>query len=442
MSVITTAFLACLVLLIYLSIKNLAQGLAIAAAFLAFEQYFDVGITLTSSELLVLGLCFGLLIGFFRQDYSLSAVVKTASPFVPFVVWLAITAVFAESRADAVKDVARWLSFFAIYVVSAAAVKREHDARRLALFLVAASVPAVLYGLSQPLLGPASAAFELEPFSRPETTFWLTIGGLTRARSVFHQANNFACYLLLVAPLALLLAVHAKTKGTKIAASVIFCLHLTAIMLTFSRVSWPLTVLSLVTIWALTKTHAKRRVNPKLLLLPAIGILVILIAVGFGVFRGSDYASLVAKHSGHQRLDLYRFGAGMLRERPILGVGPGNYCLAASRIDTEMSHGAEKLKQTHLHSLYLHTAVEAGLPGLALLLFFVFTVGLKLAVAARSSAPGEARWMATALFVGAASFFAYNLIDTFRFHSVHLVAATLMGAGVGLAERTRSGSVN
>ena len=95
----------------------------------------------------------------------------------------------------------------------------------------------------------------------------------------------------------------------------------------------------------------------------------------------------------------------------------------------------ERLKRAHLHNLYLQIAVESGLLGLFGFIFFAVCVVLMMFKGLRRAPAGWPRFLAAAMFVSGCSFFAYNMVDIYRYHGVHFVAAVIMGAGVGLSRR-------
>lgn len=107
------------------------------------------------------------------------------------------------------------------------------------------------------------------------------------------------------------------------------------------------------------------------------------------------------------RLVLWHGAWSMARERPVTGVGPGNFRRAfeESRLDSRLD--GERIWGS-AHNLYLHQLAERGVPGLALLsaLFFVFYAGARRAWRERRDAP--AMWALTA----AVAFAVMNMTET------------------------------
>lgn len=434
---IAAVFLACLVLLAWLSARSPAAAAALAAFFFPYENYYKLGVTITSNELLVLALSCGLLVRLTSARTSFRWLVKVCLLFLPFCLSMCASAFSAASFPDAAKEVLRWLSFFAVFAAAAAAIASVADARRLSVWLVAASVPASLYGIFQSVLGLPSAAFELEPRSRIDSLFCLTTGWHVRAHSFFNQANSFACYLVIVLPLAVFLAARSRTRLGKTAAAAVVALNLVALMLTFSRASWPLALLAIIAFFIITARRRAAATRPPgrvSLVVPSL-IVLLLALVGALFFRGTDVAALVSGHSGVQRLNLYRAGLSMIAKKPFFGYGPGNYAQAATNV--KMNQDEERIKRAHLHNLYLQVALETGVVGLCAFLFFVVSVVRMLCRGVGAASDGEASALAAAFCISTCAFLAYNMIDIFRYHGVHLVAAAIMGAGIAMTRLTQ-----
>jgi len=434
--VITAAFLACLILLAWFSAQHPAAAIALGAFFFPFESYYQLGVTVTSNELLILSIFSGLVARFIRGNIDFRRILKVCLLFMPFCVWMFISSASAASTSNALKDILRWLSFFAVFTVAALSTERLNDLRKLIIALVAASVPASLYGIFQSVMGPPSAAFALEPHSRIDSLFCLTTGWHVRAHSFFNQANSFACYLVIILPLCIFLFVRNRTALGKAAAAAALVLNLIALMLTFSRTSWPLALASLAALLYFGRAKGEAKPSGRRPLMLALLAVLALALVAAVLFRGADFASLVSMDSGIQRVHLYRAGLSMLAKRPVLGYGPGNYHLAMAHV--QMGSGEERLKRAHLHNLYLQTALESGIVGLCAFLFFAVSVIWLLIRSFRSTQAAESRYLAGAVCVSACAFFAYNMIDIFRYHGVHLIAGALMGAGVAMRTLARS----
>ena len=87
------------------------------------------------------------------------------------------------------------------------------------------------------------------------------------------------------------------------------------------------------------------------------------------------------------RVTMYYVALDILKENPLLGVGVGDYQLAAKRALKKDNHGFDErisdfITSNHFHSQYLNVLVQGGIIGLALLLM-VFFHFLRLPIAYR-----------------------------------------------------------
>lgn len=113
------------------------------------------------------------------------------------------------------------------------------------------------------------------------------------------------------------------------------------------------------------------------------------------------------------RLVVWKSAARMVRARPLLGVGPGEFrraCAVYEEKDAALPPPAQTRAglryREHAHNLPLQVAAETGLAGLAALLWGAAVLARTAARGARSS-PGLAAGLAAAL----AAFAAFSLVD-------------------------------
>ena len=221
-----------------------------------------------------------------------------------------------------------WLAVLAVYWVSTAV-----DLPTLDTSVFAVLVSVALVTLYQAL------------------NYWLRVDPLSlppRLGSTLWNPNNLAFVMLLGLALA---AKHRQWFWLAIFAA---CLALTG-----SLTSVAAGLLGALVFLLLNETSLAWLKRHALLLLPA--------ALALGAFvgvqlqqrqqRGLELGSLA------QRLRLWQVAAGMFRESPLVGMGPGSFqeiFLRAGVMDAGPSH-------QHAHNLYLHTAAETGIVGLAAL---------------------------------------------------------------------------
>ena len=130
--------------------------------------------------------------------------------------------------------------------------------------------------------------------------------------------------------------------------------------------------------------------------------------------------------TNRDRLAMLTAGAGMVRDHPLTGIGPG---LVEEVYGDYRPANAVNETNPHLHNVPLQIAAERGLPALALWLWFVAAVALDLLrrlrdPASRTLAAGALAAMAAML---AAGLFEYNFGDS-EFLMLLLVLVTLPAA--------------
>jgi len=78
---------------------------------------------------------------------------------------------------------------------------------------------------------------------------------------------------------------------------------------------------------------------------------------------------------------IYREAMREIRENPVLGVGPGGFPVASTRIVSESA----TLSYAHAHNLYLNWAAEVGVPSLVIIFGFAFALGFAARTASREA---------------------------------------------------------
>ncbi|MBI3493580.1 MAG: O-antigen ligase family protein [Acidobacteria bacterium] len=120
----------------------------------------------------------------------------------------------------------------------------------------------------------------------------------------------------------------------------------------------------------------------------------------------SPEGGLDASTSLTTRSAVWRRTATMIRDHPVLGVGPGNYTVAL-----ENGYVDQKLRENgHAHNMLLHVAAEQGLPAAIAFLIIWYRLGWMLI---RQSARTYRGVLAAACFGALLAFFTRSLTDHF-----------------------------
>jgi len=130
--------------------------------------------------------------------------------------------------------------------------------------------------------------------------------------------------------------------------------------------------------------------------------------------------------TNRDRLAMLTVGAGMVRDHPLTGVGPG---LVEAAYDEYRPENAVNVSNPHLHNVPLQIAAERGLPALALWVWFLAAVTADLVRRLRDPASRAlaAAGLASLAAMLAAGMFEYNFGDS-EFLMLLLVLVTLPGA--------------
>ena len=294
-----------------------------------------------------------------------------------FVVWSAGSALLATNR---------WLAFSAtgvsfsglVLFIAARRVAASGRARRFALTgLVAAAVLAAALGVGQ--------------------AYGLDLAWLAEDRppgGTFGNRNFLAHFLAIASPPVLLTALRARQRGRVLVALVALLVMVGAIVLTRSRAAWlgfaaALCVMGLVTLIG-------RRVHPHLVRRRRVVLVagVFLLAAGLATLlpnrlawrsdspyvetltRIADYGS----GSGRGRLIQWRTSLALFAERPIQGVGPGNWIVHYPRVtrpgDPSFITGDPIPTNPWPSSDWVATLSERGAVGTLLLLMTGFSAAV------------------------------------------------------------------
>ena len=207
-----------------------------------------------------------------------------------------------------------------------------------------------------------------------------------RVSSTYYNPNHYAGFLDLMTPLALAYALWARAPWLRVAAAVLSVALLANVLLTFSRGGWVAVALAstgLALVWAAQGLRTPRPLGRTLALL-TLALVAVVAAWGASLTAPDLTARLLARAERLQhdltqldtfdRVILLRAGAEIVREAPLLGVGPGNFvdAITAHRPPEVEDRGGSMMHRfvNYAHNDYLQVASETGLPSVALFLTF------------------------------------------------------------------------
>lgn len=356
-------------------------------------------------------------------------------PLAIFLWALALAAVFTPySRAEAVRETARWATVPLIYLLTLRAAHgapwRSHVL--IACLLIAPAANAIV-GLVQFWFGLGPESF--------------LIGARARAYGTIGQPNSFAGYMNQAWPLAAGLTIFAlvglRTGAPRrpalfalAGAGAALALTGAALLASFSRGGWVgaaggAAALALATLAMLPRELRlmARRAGV------AAGAMAVAVAIlGGGGLLPDAVAGRAASLAGNlrifdargadinpvnfavvERMAHLQAAWNMLQRHPLTGVGPGNFSVA---YETPPAAGERPISvrpwyesRGHAHNYYLHIAAEAGLIGLGAYLLLIGAVGLQAVRAVRAARSWFWRGVAAGGAGVAAAVAAHNLFE-------------------------------
>ena len=404
------------------TVTAVLTSLAIAAVpFRGLAEVQVGGIALGATEILLVGALAAWLFG--RGARSRISVPAYALGLLIFAGWLTVTALVAVNPALVLKEVLKWLQI-AVALVILVDVLREPSGRRIVAWAVGAAV------LAQAGLGLIQTAAQAGPGG-------FVVGGVLRAFGTFNQPNPYGGYLGVHLPFILAALIYARGSRRRwlVLLGIVVLLGLVA---SRSRGAWlGVGVSSLVVVLAAAPASPWVRA---VLALAAAGVLAVALAASGGTFdrtlppdvvrtiRGEHPVEDVVRHRAYddfaiaQRVAHWAAGWRMFQDRPLLGVGAGNFdeafrAYALHPFDEPLGHA---------HNVVVNFGAEAGLPGM--LMFAGLSLGsLWIAAAAVRRARGAAfEWSAVGALGALVGFATHNLVDSLFVSGIGIVFALIL----------------
>jgi O-antigen ligase len=338
---------------------------------------------------------------------------------VAFTAWAAMSLVWAQAPADTQTSVQRYALNFMLFPVALLAIRAPRHVLWIVTAFAAGAFAAVLLGLQAG-----------------------TLDGEGRLAGAGINPNQLGSYLVVTIVFLATFGVGRVWSGPARAAALTGAvLAALAVFLTLSRGA--LVGLAVALLVAPIVAGAGRRAGVLVLTLAAIlGTL-----AWFGAVAPPDHVERVTnpdRDGGAGRTDLWRVGWRMVEDRPVQGVGAGNYPVAS--IDYLLRPGATENdsqivdEQKVAHNIYLTVLSELGIVGMAL---FAVIVGLCLRSALRAARAFGARGdpamelASRALFISIVSLLAVGFFSSALYVKQFWILLAAAPALHALAERDR-----
>ncbi|MCM8806035.1 MAG: O-antigen ligase family protein [Candidatus Omnitrophica bacterium] len=270
-------------------------------------------------------------------------------PLLAFIVWEIVCLFFAANKIYRIAEIGLNVVCAVLIFIVPFILRKSSDVILFFRIVVISSMFVAIYGILQ--------HYGLDPIN------WQI---KKSALSTLGRRNFAGEYLVLVLPWALFCFLTSEKKLRLLFGS-IFILLLFHLFLTFTRASWIGFVISMMTLIFL---KLKFKI-PKAVKLVSVLIFFIMVL--------NAYADVFQFEQGtvKSRIDIWKICISLIKSRPLAGWGTGNFEIAYYEF-AENNPGNVLVpvnqRVSKAHNEFIEIAVENGIIGLLLFLFFIFTI--------------------------------------------------------------------
>lgn len=296
-------------------------------------------------------------------------------PLIVFLVLVAIAGIFSQCAYCSIRQLIFWAACISAYALTATLCR---DTR---------AASATLWGITLVALGICIHGIRNFVFTTGGGhLLWKALTGSSSSWRIFGTFVNpgfFAGFLVIALPIAFGLYLVARRPAFALLAGMAVVLEALALMLTGTKFGIVAAVLSLVVMFPLAVLSGSlRRARFKRVILVGVVLVPLLVLFSGPVFfrlrQAESGGSQV--HSTEFRLYTWQSTANMIRENPLVGIGPGSYATAYPRY-------AIAGPTVYAHQSYLQIAAENGVPAAIALLVGVLMLAMRTLVAVVKGPP-------------------------------------------------------
>ena len=320
---------------------------------------------------LLLVACVGLWLLLTLSDDYTSVNAPTATPIHLLVLlyWsiAAISTALSPVKKAALGDLQTLTLYLLLFVLCARVLRVARFRSWLITLYLHISLIVSVYGLRQWFFGAKALATWVDPES--------SLAKTTRVYSYLGNPNLLAGYLLPAVILSLVAIVAWPGWIRKSLALTMFVVNATVLILTFSRGGWIALLVGLLTIavllfywWSISMPPFWRTWSLPILLGTVVGLLIIglIFVEPFRVRIVSIFADR-KDSSNNFRKNVWESVFQMIRDRPIIGIGPGHG--AFNKVYPLYQH--PKFTALSAYSVFLETIVETGFLGFTCFMWLI-----------------------------------------------------------------------
>jgi O-antigen ligase len=301
---------------------------------------------------------------------------------IPFLlIWcLSLAGLYNVPMPGIVKFSNLWLLFesWLIFLFFANNIKDRQTVFNVVAVLLLTGVVQSLLGLAQYISGD-SLGLQIFGESKSYNVYSVMIAGtevISRVSGTFGHPNSLAGYLVMLVLINLALFWAPISQRVKLALWLTLLLTSTALILTFSRAGW--LALGLAGMFSLYLCLFRRTKYRSISLLISLALLIIFFIVSVGLITPLKQRLFQEDYgAARTRIPLAQVALNIIGHHPWLGIGLGNYTMAAPDYDIT-PEGISYEFPRPVHNEFLLIAAEQGLPALGLFLVILLYVVIQL----------------------------------------------------------------
>jgi len=371
------AFVAIAVAAAWLAWRRAWMAPAIVVVTAPFAWYHQLGPTeISISKAAFVGVLIGIAIALARDPLRRRRAMwalrsnQAVLPLAALVVWSALSALWAGTPDDAIRDALKVLWYAGVFALTIVSIEEPGDGLKVVTAMFCAAAVVGIDGAWQHLTS-APAGF-------------VAPGGevLGRIAGTLEGPNQFGAYLESVIPSLLAVLLMGRIpRLAMVSGGLVLGLLIADLILTFSRGAlWACSVaiLGILIVYMRQRTARAGDAAPLatlatvLLCVALMTVPIALLSIGTSGWEHELWTptSRDSSDSATRRGQLWTCAIEVFERHPIVGVGAGNFADAKEQCPAELA-GSEHF---NANEWYLETAADLGIVGLLLLLAFLFAL--------------------------------------------------------------------
>jgi putative inorganic carbon (HCO3(-)) transporter len=245
-----------------------------------------------------------------------------------------------------------YVFYFVWFYLSVTLLRKPEDVRRYAILFAASGLFVALLGLRSRFTG----GLQMTDVTEAELEAG-AIGGRTRGGWFgLGHANVLGAFLLMTVPVWFFASAHLRKAWQRLAANFGIIIGFIGLLFTYSRSAWGGVAIG-IGMLGLRDRRALLRIIVFMIIFAIAAQAIAVTTSGMGVVELIARRFEQLERSGFSgRPDIFRAGANLVRDNPLVGVGPG----AFGQHSVSPSGASDKI--LHAHNVFLNSAAEFGLP--------------------------------------------------------------------------------